>query len=284
MSIAHVNWVWENSEAEGLARLVLLNLADSMGRDTGECYPGVKRIAKECKVAERTVQRSLAHLEAIGEIKIIKNGSKYGTNIYSLIMEKGGANESPRQAVTGDNDLPGGDNTGKKVVTPLSPKQVDQPEEIKPEESSASAEEPESNGDKASKPKRQIKFFEELFEPKQLQHEKFMEAWRDFVQMRFDKGKKNEVTFVAAKRLIKEIKEHRDPIGLLDMSIAGGWLSLVPDAYDRKYGNTGIKPRNGAPRQQSHHEERIRNQSSGTNFDEYREHAEASRKGYTASG
>lgn len=93
MSIAVMDAVFKRSESEGLARLVLLALADSCD-DYGRCFPGLKSISAKCKVSESTVKRSIKELEGIGEIEVkIGAGLKTvngATNLYQVRLSKEG--------------------------------------------------------------------------------------------------------------------------------------------------------------------------------------------------
>lgn len=122
MSIKVMSKVFEWSEAEGTDRLVMLALADFCD-DDHVCFPGIARVAKKCRVSERTVQRSMTNLEATGELERVPGaglrvtgprGPGY-TNAYKLAFPKRGC-----QSVTPNPE--GGDRQGSKGVTPLSPK------------------------------------------------------------------------------------------------------------------------------------------------------------------
>lgn len=69
MSIQAMAWVLEHeTSTSGADRLVLLSLANHADEEW-ECYPSVARIAREAGIARaRTVQESLARLEAAGLI------------------------------------------------------------------------------------------------------------------------------------------------------------------------------------------------------------------------
>ena len=81
------NWtegVWKYSTAKLADRLVLLCIADSCGRDSGECWHAVETIARMTNLGETTVHRAIKSLEESGDITITKNGSKWRTNIYHI--------------------------------------------------------------------------------------------------------------------------------------------------------------------------------------------------------
>lgn len=118
MSVKIITKVWEWSRAEGNARLVMLALADFCD-DDATCYPGIKRVARKCRLSERTVQRLMAAIEKTGELeRLICGGAKVPgprgdgcTNAYKLILkgcqdvtpiEKGVTNPTPATEVGGD--------------------------------------------------------------------------------------------------------------------------------------------------------------------------------------
>ena len=72
MSVKVMTEVWEHSEAEGTARLVLLALADHADDDGPAARAGRAsgRIAKKCRVHKDTARRHLHALQELGEIRI----------------------------------------------------------------------------------------------------------------------------------------------------------------------------------------------------------------------
>ena len=62
--------VWDHSEAEGTALLVMLALADHADDETRSCWPSIGRIARKCRVHPDTARRHLHALEELCEINI----------------------------------------------------------------------------------------------------------------------------------------------------------------------------------------------------------------------
>lgn len=132
MSIKIMSEVFSNSRSEGTNRLVMLALADHCG-DDGLCFPGILKIAEKCRVSERSVQRAISELEALGELSVkrgqgMKTESGW-TNLFKLSVPRGD-NLSPlpgttHQAVT--DKAPSGDIQGAQAVTALSPKPSGEP-------------------------------------------------------------------------------------------------------------------------------------------------------------
>jgi hypothetical protein len=79
-------WVWESSRSEGIARLVLLAIADAASDDGGDAWPSVHTLASKAKVGERTVQRAVRRLVELGELEVRSNAGKHGVNVYRILM------------------------------------------------------------------------------------------------------------------------------------------------------------------------------------------------------
>lgn len=98
-------WVLEHEEqTSGVTRLVLLALAN-YADENGECWPGVPRLAANCRCSERQVQRALAELVAMGIIT---------RDVQGATDSRIAANKRPNRYVI--QLSPG--------VTPCHPKQV----------------------------------------------------------------------------------------------------------------------------------------------------------------
>jgi hypothetical protein len=74
MSAKATNWVWEESQSTGSARLVLLALAD-WANEKGVCFGSYRGLAKKTRLSVATVTRSLRELEAAGEVKQLEPGN-----------------------------------------------------------------------------------------------------------------------------------------------------------------------------------------------------------------
>lgn len=95
-------------------RLVLLVLADFARGDGEGSWPSVATIASAANLSERQVQYSLRRLERDGEIE--RTGlSQAGTNVYRVVMDRGGADSAPAQPTA--PDPPGERETPDGVLT-----------------------------------------------------------------------------------------------------------------------------------------------------------------------
>jgi hypothetical protein len=94
MSVQAMGRVMDDSEAKGVARLVLLIMANRAGGDGDMCFASVERIAHECRVHTRTVQRSIRSLEASGDLTDMGVHPRFKTVVYG-VMPTGVAQRHP---------------------------------------------------------------------------------------------------------------------------------------------------------------------------------------------
>ena len=66
-------------------KAVLLALADRAAKETAQCWPSIRRVAKETGLGERTVSRHLAALERMGLISRDRRTRKNGSRTTDLI-------------------------------------------------------------------------------------------------------------------------------------------------------------------------------------------------------
>lgn len=91
MSVQAMSWVWNHSQAEGTARLVLLAIADAANREGERAWISAKTIGEMCRVTSRTAQRKIAELVAIGELEKTGSRGERQANVYRLPKMKEGA-------------------------------------------------------------------------------------------------------------------------------------------------------------------------------------------------
>lgn len=65
-------------------RLVLLTIASHADNRTGEAFPGMPRLAAECGFTVRTIERTVAALDAAGWLARDSAASPWGTNVYRV--------------------------------------------------------------------------------------------------------------------------------------------------------------------------------------------------------
>lgn len=113
MTVQDMATVFERSTSSGNTRLVLLAIANHHGERGA--WPSVDRLASEANVSRRTVQRAIAEAVEIGELEVLANEGRHGTNVYLLTVASAGG----RQIDT--RDKPGPDlspNTYEPRTTP----------------------------------------------------------------------------------------------------------------------------------------------------------------------
>lgn len=93
MSVQATSWVWNHSQAEGTARLVLLAIADAANREGERAWISAKTIGEMCRVTSRTAQRKIAELVAIGELEKTGSRGERQANVYRLPKMKDGGRE-----------------------------------------------------------------------------------------------------------------------------------------------------------------------------------------------
>lgn len=101
MAIKVMDWVFENSKAQGIERLILLVIADHCNSEGEHAFPRISVIARRANVSERTVKRRLSDLVALGELEVVK---RQGTSsLYKIVFPGNEAtmyeNESTGQEV-----------------------------------------------------------------------------------------------------------------------------------------------------------------------------------------
>lgn len=82
MSIQAVGWVLANSKSTLADRLVFIAIANHADARGYNSYPSVDHIAKEALVGVSTVSRSVANLERMGELVVIRRPGR--ANLYGI--------------------------------------------------------------------------------------------------------------------------------------------------------------------------------------------------------
>lgn len=80
MSVYAYTAVWDHSEAKGNARLVMLAIADSANKETGEAVIAVGFIARMTRLGESTVRAHVRDLEEAGELVLVDRGGGRGNH------------------------------------------------------------------------------------------------------------------------------------------------------------------------------------------------------------
>lgn len=91
MSLVVMTKVWQlKCDLKPTEMIVLLKLADNADEINHECFPSVPSIAKQCKVSERTVQRTLDKLKDKGLVSFSlrhRSNGACSSNVYKLHLD-----------------------------------------------------------------------------------------------------------------------------------------------------------------------------------------------------
>jgi Helix-turn-helix domain len=82
--------IWD-SPLDAREKFVLLAMALYINTKTGTCWPGLKRLASQTSLSEKSVRRAIKTLESIGAIEMTKRVSETGqwaSNEYRIDLEK----------------------------------------------------------------------------------------------------------------------------------------------------------------------------------------------------
>lgn len=86
MSVRVMSWVWDHSTASGVDLLVMLAIADNAADHGGDAWPSTSTLARKCRVSERTVQRVVQRLDALGLLVVEWSAGPRGTNRYRIVL------------------------------------------------------------------------------------------------------------------------------------------------------------------------------------------------------
>ena len=85
MSNEALNNAFERSRAKGIARLVMLAIADRADK-SGRAYCGAKDIGKRANIAAKNVPSITRKLEQLGELQIELRAGPKCCNVYQILM------------------------------------------------------------------------------------------------------------------------------------------------------------------------------------------------------
>lgn len=127
-------WVWDHSQSRKSERLVLLAIADCASDDGANAYPSTATLCRKTGLSERAVQRAVAALEALGELRVERNGGPRGCNRFTVTMTPGAV--TPPSTRRGVNAPGGTDDT--PVKDDANPRQTDAQNHQEPSKISSS--------------------------------------------------------------------------------------------------------------------------------------------------
>jgi DNA-binding Lrp family transcriptional regulator len=128
MSLRASNWAWDQRTLTPTQKIVLLALADCHNDHTGQCFPRQERLAEQCEVSVKTVQRAISSLEDAGllQTRTVRRGKGKGSITYYVfdfrvyLGRKLEATNSPLQQLEATNGDDRGDKSDPLEATPES--------------------------------------------------------------------------------------------------------------------------------------------------------------------
>jgi hypothetical protein len=85
MNYPAMRWAVEECRLEGAPKPILFVIAYRADRDTGECWAGQRRIAREAGIARSTVQLWLPRLVGMGVLELVEEGSGPRADCYRIL-------------------------------------------------------------------------------------------------------------------------------------------------------------------------------------------------------
>ena len=79
MSVKAMSEVWEHSNAQGNALVLMLAIADHVNESTGDAWPSIKRLAEYCNIDRSTVIRNINTLIKAGELSKVSGDGRENT-------------------------------------------------------------------------------------------------------------------------------------------------------------------------------------------------------------
>jgi hypothetical protein len=98
MSLEATNYVMRRKFGNQTRKLLMIIIADFAG-ETGESWPSIDTLAARAECSRRSVQEHLQRLALDGELEIIPNAGRGGTNLYRIVFKISEGLEKPEQRV-----------------------------------------------------------------------------------------------------------------------------------------------------------------------------------------
>ena len=211
MSNRTLNLVFESSKSRGVARLVLLAIADRSD-DEGKAWCGTADIASRAAIARNHVIRHTTALSELGELEIGFRQGKNNTNLYRVLIcpaagQSQGGTVPPRAAACPTMGL---NPSHHGTRTPRTPKN----------------------------PKGKVEKFDPTSSELPFSSPAFSESWKTWCQHRKEKG--HPLTPTTTRQQLAKLAAMGETraIAAIDNSVTGGYQGI----YEPK-GNQAEKPR-----------------------------------------
>ena len=200
------NDILSRTDLTASAKLIYSVLADRQGGN-GDCWPGIRTLAKDAGMSKGAVERAVDALESAGLIQANRGNQGYSNRYTVTVPETGTLPASPTVPET-ETDCPqNGDSGVPKTDTVVSPKRV-----LK------QTKEP----DQLNQTKNQM--------PEPPEH--LREVWPEWIESRKDIKKK--LTPRMARGQLKKLSKYSDKaaVDAIEASIANGWQGLFPEQFE----------------------------------------------------
>lgn len=89
MSVKVMNWVWEESQAKGNDRLVLLAIADCADDNGMNAFPSKQKLADKTLLDVSTIRRVVKRLEEAGYLSVDRSSVRGRANVYTVHLARG---------------------------------------------------------------------------------------------------------------------------------------------------------------------------------------------------
>lgn len=116
MSIQAMAHVMKKSKQTGASYTLMLMIANYTDTRGLNAYPSISTLARDSRMAERTLKALLPRLEASGELKIHRREGSNGTHVYEVVMPGGVLREHPILPLGGAERTPNPIGIRRRVI------------------------------------------------------------------------------------------------------------------------------------------------------------------------
>lgn len=218
MSHKATNWAIQQRGLEPATKLLLWHLADCHNSHTGRCDPSQERLAYELEMSRATVNRHLKKLEDVGLIRRVRRKAedtkRRETTFYKLALDGAFSMSHDETRAMSQMEQKPCLKSDDSHVSQLR----DTNQEGNQEENQEGARDLFSEDDTPRKEQTPVEILSEVISA---------DLAEEFVAFRSEIRKK--LTKISAKRIVKALRGHSNPDGVIDLSIRNGWQGVFPE-------------------------------------------------------
>lgn len=233
MSYQAVARVMEYSKSKGTAKVILLKIAELDRNDGKPVYPAISTLSAGANCSERQVQRHLKTLQKNGELKVTYATGRNNTNEYILLVNGDIKDIKPVTQDTGDISV----KVTSKVINGDTEVKNSDTQDLKGVADTTRTITKEPINTHKKKKSLSVDLEDYIFSdgsiPENLRTPEFIAAWKMWVEFRAVK-KKKPITNFGARKELKRLAGHSDPVGVLEYSLEGGYQGIFPNAVENK--------------------------------------------------